>query len=303
MEFNDDVSLDTSQVQDMRGAGGGGIGGRVALGGGGLGIVGVLIYFVLSQLGGVGGGLPGATSAVDQGQTVTDGKLSEKCRTGRDANKDHDCALVATINSIQGYWTDEFARSGSTYKTAPTRFFTGGIDTGCGQASADVGPFYCPADKDVYIDLSFFKELQTRFGAKGGTFVEAYVLAHEYGHHVQDLLGTSNRVGQETGPKSGSVRLELQADCYAGVWAKHATEADSSGRVFFRNITEQDVANGVDAAQRIGDDFIQSKLGGRNPDPSSFTHGTSAQREKWLRTGLTTGDPTRCDTFETDNLG
>ncbi|MDQ3406399.1 MAG: neutral zinc metallopeptidase, partial [Actinomycetota bacterium] len=208
MEFNDDVSLDTSQVQDTRGSG---VGGRVALGGGGLGIVGMILYFVLSQIGGVPAGVPLSTNDVGQGQTVSNTDLAQECRTGRDANTKSDCAIVAVINSIQGYWTDEFARSGSTYEAADTTFFTGGVNTACGSATSDVGPFYCPADKGVYIDLAFFKELETKFGAQGGTFAQAYVIAHEYGHHVQNLLGTSDRVRKGTGPQSDGVKLELQA--------------------------------------------------------------------------------------------
>jgi uncharacterized protein len=307
VEFDEDVSLDTSQVEDMRGAGGGGggFGGRVALGGGGLGVVGLIIYFVLSQLGGTGGGVPLSTNDVGSGEQVNNTNLAGECKTGKDANTNHDCAIVAIINSIQAYWTDEFARSNSTYKEAPTNFFRGGVRTGCGSATSDTGPFYCPADSEVYIDLSFYKELTTRFGTQGGTFAEAYVLAHEYGHHVQNLLGTSNRVREGTGPASDSVRLELQADCYAGVWAKHATTTPSSkgGKPLIRNITQTDINNALDTASKIGDDYIQKELGGGRVDPSQFTHGTSAQRERWFKTGLDTGQPPTCDTFGTNNLG
>ncbi|MFL6142036.1 MAG: neutral zinc metallopeptidase [Labedaea sp.] len=307
MEFNDDVSLDTSQVQDMRGAGGGGgFGGRVALGGGGLGIVGVIIYFVLSQLGGIGGGgVPLGTGDVGNGQQVSNSDLANECKTGKDANTNHDCSIVAIINSVQIYWTDEFARSNMTYREAPTNFFQGGVSTGCGSATSDTGPFYCPADSEVYIDLSFYQELRSRFGTEGGTFAEAYVLAHEYGHHVQNLLGTSNRVKGGSGATSGSVRLELQADCYAGVWANHATTtpATKGGKPLIRNVTDDDIARALDTAAKIGDDYIQRELGGGRVDPSQFTHGTSAQREKWFRTGLGKGRPADCNTFDANNLG
>lgn len=311
MEFNDDAGLDTSQVEDMRsGGGGGGVGGRVLLGGGGLGIVGVIIYLVMSQLGGVGGYDGTSSSArgigdVGNNQKVDNAKISEQCRTGKDANANHDCALVAIINSIQGYWQDEFARSGRTYQKAPTNFFKGGVRTGCGSATSDVGPFYCPGDSEVYIDLAFFNQLQSQFGAQGGTFVEAYVIAHEYGHHVQNLLGTSDRVRSRKGATSDAVRLELQADCYAGVWANHATTQPSAngGRPLIKSISDDDIRRALDAAARIGDDFIQRELGGGRVDSSQFTHGTSKQREKWFTTGIRSGNPAECDTFRASNLG
>jgi predicted metalloprotease len=186
VQFNEDAELDTSQVSDMRG-----VGGRVAVGGGGLGIVGLIIYFVLSQMGGGAVQLPTGSGFGDVGQNtqVDSQAIREKCRTGADANRADDCRAVAFINSIQAYWSDQFARSGRTYQAAKTNFFQGGVRTGCGSATSASGPFYCPADSQVYIDLAFFQELKTKFGAEGGPFVEAYVLAHEYGHHVQHLLG------------------------------------------------------------------------------------------------------------------
>ncbi|MFD8497405.1 neutral zinc metallopeptidase [Amycolatopsis sp. NPDC059657] len=305
MRFDDDSGLDISEIQDSRGeGGGGGIGGRVALGGGGLGIVGLVIYFLFSQFGGglsqQAGGLPGLESG---GSTGNNTSLATECKTGKDANAKHDCAIVAIVNSIQDYWTQEFSRSGSTYRKAPTKFFTGGVNTGCGSASSDVGPFYCPADSKVYIDLSFFEELRTRFGAQGGLFTEAYVLAHEYGHHVQNLTGVSKK-GTGTGPTSGSVRLELQADCYAGVWANHATSTPAeSGKPLITDVTQDDIKRALDTASRIGDDYIQTKLGGGRVDQSKFSHGSSAQREKWFTTGWETGQPAKCDTFGAKDLG
>jgi uncharacterized protein len=309
VEFDDDAQLDTSQVEDTRGYGGGGgmgLGGMVGWGGGGLGILGLIAYFVFANLVGHHGGTgnPLSLDGVGSGQQVDSGQLAGECRTGRDANTKPDCTVVALVNSVQGYWKDQLARSGRTYRVAPTRFFRGGVRTGCGSDSSDSGPFYCPADRTVYIDLSFFKELQTRFGAQGGPFVEGYVLAHEYGHHVQNLLGTEARVKTRQGPTSDSVRLELQADCYAGVWADHATSTPTaSGKPLVKTITQQDIAGALDAASRIGDDFIQRNLGSGQVNSSQFTHGTSAQREKWFTTGVQTGDPARCDTFGATNLG
>jgi predicted metalloprotease len=157
----------------------------------------------------------------------------------------------------------------------------------------------------VYIDLSFYQQLRTDFGARGGLFVDAYVLAHEYGHHIQDLLGVESRVKPGvTGPSSGSVRLELQADCYAGVWAHNATRTPGpDGRPVVSQITKDDISRAVDAAKRIGDDYIQTHLGSGTNNPSSYTHGTSAQREKWFSAGYRTGDPKACDTFSTNHLG
>lgn len=308
MDFNEGANLDVGQVRDLRGAGG--VGGRVAAGGGGLGVVGMIIYFLLSQFGGGlggGGGLgAGGLGALGSGEQVTANDLSSECRTGADANQNHDCAVVAIVNSIQDYWTNAFSRSGTTYREATTTFFSDGVNTACGAADSSIGPFYCPADQGVYLNLSFFEDvLQRQFGAEGGLFTEAYVLAHEYGHHVQNLLGRSGSVDHnDTGPTSGLVRLELQADCYAGVWAKNATTTPTeSGEPLISNITQGDINSALDAAQHIGDDFLQRKVGGGQVDESKFSHGTSAQRERWFTTGLQSGDPTACDTFGTDNLG
>jgi predicted metalloprotease len=185
-------------------------------------------------------------------------------------------------NSLDDYWGDTL---GSRYRpiTALTTF-TGSVDTGCGGATSDVGPFYCPRDRRVYIDLAFFDELRSRFGAQGGPFAQAYVLAHEYGHHVQDLLGDIT--------KGDSVRVELQADCYAGVWAAHAVETG-----YIEELTQADVADGLDAAAAVGDDRI-------NPgsSPETWTHGSSAQRQRWFENGFKRGAPQDCDTFSARTL-
>jgi predicted metalloprotease len=306
MRFDESAELDTSQVDDQRGRGTGGIGGRVAVGGGGVGIIGLLLYFLLSQLGsGPGSPLPNGLSGLDAGQGANGTQISESCQHGRDANTALDCEVVAVVNSLDAYWTDSFTRSGQTYRKPRINFFNGGVNSGCGSASSEVGPFYCPADRETYIDLRFFRELEQRFGARGGPFARAYVIAHEYGHHVQNLLGTSRRVQPgDSGPTSGSVRLELQADCYAGVWAKNAsTTPGSSGRPLITNVTDADVGAALDTATRIGDDFIQSKLGDGRVNESQFTHGTSEQRQKWYLTGYQSGNLTSCNTFDTADLG
>jgi predicted metalloprotease len=295
VRFRRGVDLDPSQIEDVRGRGG--IGGLpvpgVAVGGGGLGLVVLIGYLLLSALTG-GGGLSGPLSNLDQ-QTVSSqppGQVLSDCRTGADANSREDCAIVADVNSIQAYWTKQFAQSGRRYTPAKTVFFSGSIDTGCGTATSDVGPFYCPADKLVYIDLGFFDELTSRFGAKGGPLAEAYVLAHEYGHHVQDLLGTLDKVRRgSTGPQSASVRSELQADCYAGVWTSHAVQTG-----YIVDLTQQDIADALDAAAAVGDDRIQSETQGQ-VNPETWTHGSSAERQKWFQTGVRSGKPAACDTF------
>ena len=295
MRFDDDSQLDSSQVQDTRGRGGFPRGGGVAVGGG-AGVLG-LIVFVLFQLLGGGTGTD-ALPGIDQVQG-SDTNLKQECRNGADANAKQDCRVVAVVNSVQDFWAAEFQRRGGQYQKAPTRLFTGTVQTACGAASSEVGPFYCPRDATVYIDLSFYQELQTKFGAKGGPFAQAYVLAHEYGHHVQNLTGTMEQVANSrSGPQSGSVRLELQADCYAGLWANHATTepGPDGGDPLVERITDQDIADGLDAAAAIGDDTLQERFQGQvNPD--SFTHGTSAQRQKWFETGYRTGDLAQCNTF------
>jgi predicted metalloprotease len=295
MRFDDDSQLDTSQVQDTRGRGGFPRSGGVAIGGG-AGILGVVVFILLQLLG--GGTSSGVLPGIDQVQG-SDSNLKEECKTGADANAKQDCRVVAVVNSVQEFWAAEFQRRNAQYQLAPTQLFSGATQTGCGAASADVGPFYCPPDGTVYIDLSFYQELQTKFGAKGGPFAQAYVLAHEYGHHVQDLAGTMDKVGgSRSGAQSGSVRLELQADCYAGLWANHATTepGPDGGDPLVERITDEDIADGLNAAAAIGDDTLQEKFQGQiNPD--SFTHGTSAQRQKWFETGYRTGDLAQCDTF------
>jgi len=267
--------------------------------------VGVIIFVVISLVNGgkTGSGAADVLSQLNQGTgaaaTADNAQLAEECKTGADANAKFDCAIVADIDSIQSYWTEQLPKLGAQYAQVNTVWFSGQANTGCGSASSAAGPFYCPADKLVYIDLSFYDDLKSQFGATGGLFVDAYVLAHEYGHHVQDLLGTEAKVRQgETGPTSGSVRLELQADCYAGVWANHAsTVPDSSGKPLISDITQEDFANALDTAGRIGDDYIQTQIAHQTFDPGTETHGTAVQRQRWLTTGYQSGDPTRCDTF------
>ena len=287
MRFRPGARLDAGQVQDRRG-GRGGRGGLAV--GGGVGTV--LVVIVLAVLGvPMPGGADPYSLGTGSGEPATD--LSEECRTGADANQREDCRIVAVVNSVQDYWSETL----DGYREAPTQFFSGQTSTRCGGASSAVGPFYCPSDQTVYIDLSFYDDLRSRFGAQGGPFAEAYVIGHEYGHHVQHLLGADARVGNDReGEDSGSVRLELQADCYAGVWAAHAVETG-----FVEELTEADIRDGLDAAAAIGDDRIQQRSGGR-VDPERWTHGSSASRQRWFMTGYRGGDPNRCDTFAARTL-
>ncbi len=296
MQFDDRGDLDTSQVDDRRRI----PGGKVAVGGGAAGLIAVLIAVLFgvdpSVLGlSDGGGDQGAGS----GRGTTAGEVQQVCRTGADANRRQDCRIVAVTNSLQEYWGAQLPRSGVAYRPAETVLFTSRVSTGCGAASSAVGPFYCPGDRRAYFDLGFFDDLTTRFGAAGGPFAEAYVVAHEYGHHIQNLTGAMQRAGRDRqGANSGSVKLELQADCYAGVWAHHATTTPqaSTGRPLISTLTDQDIAQGLDAAAAVGDDRIQKQSTGRI-DPDTWTHGSSEQRKAWFTAGYRFGDPARCDTF------
>ena len=294
MDFDDRASLDTSQVNDARGRGGG-LGGRgLAIGGGG-GLIGIVVLVITLLAGGDPTGQGATSGTTDRTGSVTTGTsdLAQRCRTGADADRDADCRVVGVVNSVQAFWQQTFSASSRRYTDSDTQLFTGSTSTGCGGATSAVGPFYCPADDTVYIDLGFFDELRTTYGASGGDFAQAYVLAHEYGHHVQDLLGTSARAQQsatQEGPQGASVRLELQADCYAGVWAAGARDSG------FLTITDADITDGLSAAAAVGDDRIQEKATGR-VDPETWTHGSAASRQKWFRTGLAGGGPAACDTF------
>jgi predicted metalloprotease len=292
MSFNTGAKLDPSQVEDVRGSR---IGRRgLAVGGGGIGIIVALVWVLLggnSTTGGTLGSLVDQTIGGAGEPGPASSALANECKTGADANAREDCRIVGYVNSIQAYWTDEFAASGQRYVEAKTRFFTGQISTGCGVASSASGPFYCPADTFVYIDLGFFDELRSRFGAQGGPFAQAYILAHEYGHHVQDLVGALSGTTSQAGQAGQSVRTELQADCYAGVWANHA-----AGTGYLVPLTNAEIADALDAASAVGDDRIQQEMQGQ-VTPETWTHGSSAQRQKWFTAGYETGLPDRCDTF------
>jgi predicted metalloprotease len=284
MPFNDNSRLDPSQIQDRRGSGLGSRGTRIAFGGGGCGL---LIIIIIALLLGVNplnllsmGDVSQATSVPATGD-VSD--LTTQCQTGADANTRQECAIVGYVNSIQAYWSDEFAAQGVQYTDAQTVLYSDYTDAACGTAQSAMGPFYCPTDQTVYLDMSFFTDLQTQYGAKGGPFAEAYVLAHEYGHHVQDLLGLMDS-------SNDSVFIELQADCLAGVWMYHAVETG-----YLEQVTSVEVGQALDAAAAVGDDRIQQETQGY-VSPETWTHGSSAERQAALEDGLKSGDIDSCQT-------
>jgi len=291
VRFRRDAPLDPGQVTDARGRGVGP--GGLAIGGGGLGGAALIIYLLITLLSG-GGGL-GQLAPLDNqqvGRGDTPAEVSTACRTGADANKREDCRIVGVVNSVQKFWDGVFQRSGRQYRYVDTVFFTGQVETRCGLASSQVGPFYCPNDQLVYIDLGFFDELSSRFGVENAPFTQAYVIAHEYGHHVQNQLGVLDRIGNDRqGPESRAVRSELQADCYAGVWAAHAVETG-----LIEDLTQADINQGLDAASAIGDDRIQEQTQGQI-DRETWTHGSSEQRRRWFSRGYENGRPAACDTF------
>jgi len=303
IEF-DNSDVDVSGVDDRRGGGGGGLslgGGGVAIGGG-VGVVGFVIYLLVTLLGGGSGGglqLPAAGGQGSQsgsGSRETSDQLKARCKTTGALDKYTDCRLIKVYNVADVVWRDEFARRGLTFNTPRIVFYTARTQTGCGPADAQVGPFYCPADQEIYFDLGFLDELQNRFGAQG-QFAQAYIVAHEYGHHLQTLLGTEPKVraAQQRNPGKAntySVALELQADCYAGVWSQLADKSSTNGL----NLTKDNINEAMNAAAAVGDDRIQQKVQGR-VDPESWTHGSSASRQQWFRTGADSGDIDSCNTF------
>jgi uncharacterized protein len=274
--------LDPGQVRDQRGGRG--------LAAGGIGGIGLIVVLAYVLLGGDPGQLPvGSLSerTVGGGQG---GDLVEACRTGEDAAERDDCRIVGYVNSVQAYWSGTL----EGYQEAPTTFFEGSVSTGCGTASSAVGPFYCPVDQGIYIDLGFFDAMKSQLGTQGGPLAEAYIIAHEYGHHVQNLTGVLRPGERGSGTDSHSVRVELQADCFAGAWAANAVETG-----YLEPITDAQLAQALDAAAAVGDDRIQERTQGQ-VTPETWTHGSADQRQRWFRTGFDSGDPNLCDTFSTD---
>jgi uncharacterized protein len=305
MRFNPKARIDQSQVENRGGGGlGGGLGGggmRLPIPSGGGGRVGlgtiviVILFLVLTRCVGVGGGDGGTDTTGTTGSTGT----TSECKTGADANASEDCAIDLITNSVQGYWSQAYAdQAGQPYQDIKTVKFSGQTESGCGTASSALGPFYCPNDQRVYLDTSFMDDmLQGQLGAKGGPFALAYVIAHEYGHHVENLIGVLGKIRTQQGPKSDSVKVELMADCLAGMWAGSAqTTTDADGNRIIEDLTQDDIARAIDAAQAVGDDRIQKRSSGR-VNPEAWTHGSSEQRVHWFNVGLKEGTLDACNTF------
>ena len=292
MTFNRGIRLDPDRVRTSGGRGRG-----IAVGGG---LGGVVVVLVALFLGVDPGALTGGTGA-GSGGTAPD---VSRCESGDLANADADCRVVATVESLDAVWTDLLPRSGTEYVRPGVQLFRDDVSTACGPATTAVGPFYCPADQTAYFDTSFFQVLVDSFGSSGGPLAQEYVVAHEFGHHVQQQLGLLQSVQADpAGAESAAVRSELQADCLAGVWAGYAasTPDPDTGVPFLEPLTDADVADALSAAASVGDDRIQEASQGRT-DPESYTHGTSEQRQRWFTTGYTGGSVEGCDTFAAAEL-
>ncbi len=297
MRFDSD-DVDVSRVSDRRGRRG-----PAVAAGGGLGIVGLLLVLAFQFF---GGGtvdpsvlqVPAGEQPGQQADETSQDQLAQRCNADGALQQYTDCRLIKVFNVADDTWSEEFAARSLDYRPPALAFFSDNVTTGgCGAASAEVGPFYCPADETMYFELEFLQVLQDQFGAPG-EFAQAYIVAHEFGHHLQTVMGTEQQVrqAQSDDPANANeyaIAMELQADCYAGVWSKLADANEGEGLV----LTEADVDEALGAAEAVGDDRIQSKTSGQ-VNPETWTHGSAEQRREWFQRGLSTGDLTQCDTFQ-----
>lgn len=302
MEYRQDARIDQSRIR-YGGGGGGGLGGGFGGGGRGMavggGIGGIVILVLVLLLGGNIGDVLGGIGmpSEQQGGTSTQGQTAPECATGADIEKNRDCRWPAYENAIQGYWSSVM----KGYQYGSMVLFSGSVPTACGTGTSEMGPFYCPGDQTVYVDTEFTGVLLEKLGARGGDAAEAYIVGHEFGHHISNLTGQmreARSMGDQTGPKSGQVRLELQADCYAGVFFANTIKDPES---VIQSVTRDDLMRIADAARAVGDDHIQKQQSGRVV-PESWTHGSSEMRQRWVAKGFDSGDPLVCDTFGTDDL-
>lgn len=297
MSFNRDIKVDPNRVTARSGGRRG-----AAIGGGS--VLMVLTVVLLSQITGVDlSGLLGESGAGGGAPTSSTIDMS-MCTDGEAANTYTQCRMAATAESLDAVWGEQLpAQTGTAYLRPDFVLWDGSaVSTACGTASSAVGPFYCSGDTTVYLDMSFFNQMESQLGAEDTPLAEEYIVAHEFGHHVQDLLGTMKQADRSgTGATSDSVRLELQADCYAGIWVHDAatTVDPDTGEPFLVEPTQDEVRSAVDAAASVGDDRIQEQASG-GVDPDSWTHGSSDQRVRWFTTGMTSGSVDQCNTFAVD---
>lgn len=262
--------------------------------GGGIGAL--LLALIVMLFGGdpgqiLGGGEPQ--------QSQADNVDLAECQTGADANENVDCRMKATMVSLEDYWSSTYAKAEPT----TAYLFSGSVSTQCGQASSAVGPFYCPVDRSIYLDTRFFDQMESQLGSDGGNFSQMYVLAHEYGHHIQNYTGALRASQQDAqGPESGAVRVELQADCFAGAWAGNATKTrDAEGNALLEPLSREDIESALSAASAVGDDSIQERMQGQ-VTPHTWTHGSSEQRMGWFMKGYETGDANQCDVLNVPSV-
>lgn len=294
MSFNNNVTLDTSGTR----RGGGGRGGMAAGGLGGFGIIGAIIYFLIT------GQMPnfGSTYSAPENPSYEDTSLAEKCQTGADANEDVECRMVAGQNSLNEFWNEQLPKeTGINHVTPDLVLFSNSVQTACGTGTSQMGPFFCPGDDTIYIDVTFFQQLE-QMGAENAPLAQLYILAHEWAHHIQLQGGVLQQVDHNSsGPRSSMVRSELQADCLAGAWIHHASTTidPDTGVPFMKEPTQAELQSALDAAEAVGDDRIYENAG-MPVNPDNFSHGSSEKRMQWLTTGIENGTIASCDTWSVD---